>query len=214
MSLEYEKFKQFLQRRKEVSTEVDAFTAPLNHSSLDNYSEQALSSIKRLSSKHNEKKEIIKKRERRGPGRPTKREEDKVRVVSMKLPPQIFEEIKNLPFGKGTGSKVRELLAYFKYQEGKEIARAKLLQKLIEPFDNHLNNYLKLAKLGAQDPEALQLMEKLIHLAKKLQMMIEIFHWNSNDFRNYLHPKEVLTLQFALDFKREVCENRSFQQIL
>ena len=224
--LEHKKFKQFLKKRKlpghgEASTdEGSQATIMLGESEVESGpGERTFSAIKQLQARQERERikgEDCSKRtgRRRGPGRPPKPEEEKVRLVSMKLPPDILAELKDLPFGRGVGSRVCELLSYFKRQERKEIARANLLRKLLGPFDHHLHNYLKMAKIDPQSTKTLALLEKLLQLSKKIQMMVEIFHWNGTDFKAYLKRDEVLTLQFALDFKREICENRSFQQIL
>ena len=210
MSLEHQKFKQFLKNRS-----IPAGTSRNSHG------ERALNAMKKLKARHRRGEVTVPPQEcsnasraSKKRGRPAKREEEKVRLVSMKLPPDALEELRDLPFGRGVGSKVRELLAYFRCQEEKEIARAKLLRKLLVPFDAHLHNYLEIAKVNSHDSKALTLLEKLLQLSKKIQLTVEVFYWKSNDFRSYLREDEVLTLQFALDFKREVCENRSFQQIL
>lgn len=187
MSTEHQKFKQFLEGRKLASP---------------NYEEQAFSVVKRLQAKA------------KRPGRPSKREDEKVRLVSMKLAPDTLQELRDLPFGVGVGSKVRELLSYFKYQERKQIAQAKLLQKLLVPFDAHLHSYLKMAKGNARSSEALTLLEELLQLSKKIRMTVDLLHWEGRDFKAYLRADQVSTLHFALDFKRETCENRAFQQIL
>ena len=125
----------------------------------------------------------------------------------MKLSPQIITEIKNLPFGRGVGSKVRELLSYFKRQEYKEIKRAGLLRKLLIPFDAHLHSYLKLARQNPYDQRALTLLEELLQMAEKIKTIVELFHWDGRDFRTYLQENEALTLQFALDFTQKSWEN-------
>ena len=123
----------------------------------------------------------------------------------MKLSSDTIQELRVLPFGRGIGSRVRELLSYFKRQEGREMARGKLLRKLLPPFDAHLHHYLKLAKLNSLDPKAKKLLQELHRMAENIQLIVNIFHWDGRDFRAYLPQDDVLTLQFVLDFKREVC---------
>ena len=227
MSLQHQKFKQFLKNRKLLSKmEEQGKTArdiEIGTKMSDAcHKERAFLTVKRLKSElksasmisHQSAQKQTDGIRAKRPGRPPKRQEEKVRLVSMKLAPGIIEEVKNLPFGRGMGSKVRELLAYFKRQEKKEIQRAKLLRKLLVPFDAHLHRYIKEAKSTPQDPKALALLDELLQLSKKIQMTVEVFHWDHFDFKTYLPQDEVLTLQFALDFKREVNENRSFQHIL
>ncbi|MCY4644731.1 MAG: hypothetical protein OXB88_08955 [Bacteriovoracales bacterium] len=151
---------------------------------------------------------------KRSPGRPPKPPEQRVQLVSLKLSPELIGEIKDLPFGRGMGSRVRELLFYFKGQEKKEIARAKLLKKLLLPFDAHLCRYFKIIGEERDDPKARTLLKKLIQMSEHIQMIVEILHWGPSDIRDYLREDEAQTLQFALDFKKEMGENRSFRHVL
>ena len=204
MSFEHQRFKQFLK----------AHRAPLPSTDKGKLEKGALNAIEKLKSRQvKESVSVVRSVEKRRPGRPSKPKEEKVRVVSMKLSSDTIAELKVLPFGRGVGSRVRELLSYFKRQEGKEIARAKLLRKLLPLFDAHLHHYLKLAKVNSLDSKAKKLLQELQGMAEKIQLMVDIFHWDGRDFRAYLPEEDVLTLQFALDFKREVCVNRSFIEV-
>ena len=205
MDSQYQKFKDFLQTKKDSSS-VEAVSCE----------ERAYHAVKNLNSKKNPPPQSPAPtgKGRRRPGRPMKADEEKVRMVSMKLSPESILEIKNLPFGRGVGSKVRELLAFFKRQEKKEMARAKLLEKLLAPFDKKLNHYLKVARTDPQSSEACGLFNELVKMGEQIQTIVDIIHWDHSDFKNYLHRDHVLTLQFVLDLKKEMSENRSFQHIL
>ena len=205
MPSEHQKFKQFLNRRR----------CPDSSSAKDiNHPQQVYCAIKALKAKGATTKAAHHPGpERKRRGRPTKADSEKVRSVCMKLSPQALAELQHLPFGRGAGSRVRELLKYFKRQEAKELARVKILRKLLIPFDAHLHRYLNLAKVAAQSAQTQTVLQKLAALSEKIRMVVEIFQWDGEDFRAYLTRDEVLTVQFALEFKREIRESRSFAQI-
>ena len=209
MPSEHQKFKQFLNRRRCLDS-----SSVKNNAQGINHPQQVYCAIKALKAKGATTKAAHSSApEHKRRGRPTKADSEKVRSVCMKLSPQAIAELQHLPFGRGVGSRVRELLKYFKRQEAKELARVKMFRKLLIPFDAHLHSYLKLAKVAAQSAKAQTVLQKLADLADKIRVVVEIFQWDGEDFRAYLTRDEVLTVQFALEFKREIRERRSFAQI-
>ena len=208
MPSEHQKFKQFLNRRRCPDS-----SGAKNSAKDINHPQQVYCAIKALKAKGTTRAAHHPGPEHKRRGRPTKADSEKVRSVCMKLSPQAIAELQHLPFGRGVGSRVRELLKYFKRQEAKELARVKILRKLLIPFDAHLHSYLNLAKVAAQSAKAQTVLQKLAALSEKIRVVVEIFQWDGEDFRAYLTRDEVLTVQFALEFKGEIRERRSFAQI-
>ncbi len=138
---------------------------------------------------------------KRSRGRPRKDDKDKVKTVSMKLSPDIIERIKELPFGKGIGTKVKGLLKRFdQYRRREEKQLGVLIELLVKTNKTLLfieKNYNKAHQIKANESE----MRKLKKLSANTKIITKILSFSIDELEKLLTTKDFKTLYFLLNFK-------------
>ena len=136
---------------------------------------------------------------KRLPGRPKKADEDKVQVISLKLPPKIISFLDDLilphPKAKGRGGKIRYMMVHFVKMKKREIAQLKVLVSQLRSFDEHLS------QMSARDRKDPRKMKSVHELINSLRALVDIYKIEMKDYKRMLKPQEFRLLELAMGFE-------------
>lgn len=140
------------------------------------------------------------KKLKRGRGRPKKEDQDKVQVISLKMPPKLIRFLDELilphPKARGRGGKVRYMMVHFVKMKKREIAQLKVLVSQLKIFDRELS---ELDPKNRQDPHKMKSLEEVI---SSLRALVDLYKIEMTDYKRTLKDEDYRLLELALGFKK------------
>lgn len=128
--------------------------------------------------------------EKKPPGRPKKHLTEKVRNISIKIRPEYLKRLDDLSFGKGRGSKVRNLMderANYKKRENNQL---KYLKRALKEVSDSLDKFK--AKQNGVD-----LIKEISQRVKNIKILQNILQFELMDLKILLTKAEYRTIEFV-----------------
>lgn len=151
-----------------------------------------------------EKNRILKTGKR---GRPRKAEKDKIRQVSLKLPPDYVEYLENFAQGKGLGTKIRFIIDKYRILRSREQKQLRLIDELLEQFNKDLDKFLKTYK--KQSEQAKQLQTSLQKKSEDMRIILRILQIPLRELETMLTEDQRATLNLLLRYHEGISNNGS-----
>lgn len=138
------------------------------------------------------------KNPKRGRGRPAKLAEDKVQVISLKMPPKMIKFLDELilphPKAKGRGGKIRYMMVQFVKMKKREIAQLRILVGQLKDFDKHLSHLSMTERHDGKE------MRSLSERINSLRAMVELYKIEMKDYKRMLKAEDFRLLELAIGF--------------
>ncbi len=140
------------------------------------------------------------KRAKRGPGRPKKMDNEKVQVVSLKMPPKIIRFLDELilphPKAKGRGGKIRYMMVQFVKMKKREIAQLRVLVAQLKVFDRQLSQLNPASRRDSRE------MKPLLEIISSLRALVDLYKIEMKDYKLMLKDEDYRLLELSLSFKK------------
>lgn len=143
-------------------------------------------------------------------GRPKKPDNEKVKVLSFKVSPQIIQKFKDLQIegGKGIGSKICALLEYYETKSILERERVLKLQGLLREFVRAYTAWRKAQSLNLKKDEPqrfIQIEEMLKEKTLRMNEYYEFLCLRLNEYKRILNGEDFKWLEEYLAYRIKHC---------
>ncbi len=141
---------------------------------------------------------------RAGPGRPRKPKSEQVKTIAIKIRPEYIDMLKNLPFGRGMGTRIRMIIDQWNTLKKREKEQVEVLKKAISELDGAVKRYARNYNRAENLDRNEIVIKQMEKACNNIKILMNVLKFEVGEMEGFLSKDEFKNLSFAYHYKGQL----------